>query len=428
MTTQKQPIKLALINNLYPPNILGGAERSVQLLAEALVQLGLEVVVIASADESSHRWQNGVSVYNLKLRNLYGLMKPRQGPLQRLAWHVLDSHNPAMARQVGEILDHEAPALVHTHVIAGFSVKVWSEARRRNIPLVHTLRDYYLLCPRSTMYNHQRNCDQQCTSCAAFSALKKPAAPDPNAVVGISDFILRRHRRHGWFVNTPRRVIFNAAETSPHPSDPHSSLGTGSSSQDPTLRLGYLGRLHPSKGVEQLLRSFSHLVQRSPAKLAIAGRGEPDDEARLHALAKNLPVQFLGFCPPTALFSQIDVLVAPSLWHEPLGRVVLEAQAHGIPVLGARRGGITEIIDEKKTGWLFDPDLAGDLDKKLSDISDQRSALPAMRQACLDASQNFSPRAIAEQYLDLYRDLLSPNRPPARSTKRPQQDPYFKNT
>ena len=64
-------------------------------------------------------------------------------------WHLLDLYNPWMGRVVGRILDAERPDLVHTHNIVGFSGAVWQAAKRRGLPLVHTIHDYSLLCANS---------------------------------------------------------------------------------------------------------------------------------------------------------------------------------------------------------------------------------------------------------------------------------------
>ena len=70
--------------------------------------------------------------------------------LDRLKWHLGDTWNRKAARRFGRILDIEKPDVVHTNNLTGFSVSLWSEANRRNIRIVHTLRDYSLTCKRST--------------------------------------------------------------------------------------------------------------------------------------------------------------------------------------------------------------------------------------------------------------------------------------
>jgi len=93
-------MKVLMVNNLYTPNVRGGAERSVQLLAEALVRAGVEVTVATTDERAGAPVDvNGVRVVTLAIANLYwpfGNAAP--SPLRRKLWHLLDVYNPLMSR------------------------------------------------------------------------------------------------------------------------------------------------------------------------------------------------------------------------------------------------------------------------------------------------------------------------------------------
>jgi glycosyltransferase involved in cell wall biosynthesis len=122
--------------------------------------------------------------------------------------------------------------------------------------------------------------------------------------------------------------------------------------------------------------------------------------------AENLPVTFLGYVPPENLFHQIDALVVPSRWHEPFSRVVVEAFAHGVPVIAAARGGIPEIVDDGRNGWLYDPDEPGGLVRLLVKASKERERLYEMRRCAYERIREFSVEANVAQYLKIYNSLL----------------------
>jgi len=149
-------MRIVIVNALYAPLILGGAERSVTLLAEELARCGDQVSVITlhPDPEETVETLNGVRVYRLPLDNRYWHygQGARPAPAARLLWHIGDVWNRRAAERVGQILDHERPDVVHSNIITGFSVSVWQEVKKRNIRLVHTLRDYYLLCSRSALF------------------------------------------------------------------------------------------------------------------------------------------------------------------------------------------------------------------------------------------------------------------------------------
>jgi glycosyltransferase involved in cell wall biosynthesis len=85
----------------------------------------------------------------------------------------MDIYNPLMAWEVKKIIDREQPDLVHTHNLQGFSVAAWKVVKKRGLPLVHTMHDYYLLCPRNTMFGGGRNCTEL-VDVFIFSAQKAP--------------------------------------------------------------------------------------------------------------------------------------------------------------------------------------------------------------------------------------------------------------
>jgi len=115
----------------------------------------------------------------------------------------------------------------------------------------------------------------------------------------------------------------------------------------------------------------------------------------------------VGWMKPEEFYPTIDVLVVPSLWHEPLGRVVFEAYSYGVPVLGARRGGIPEIIDEGETGFVFDPEHQQELIALLRRILDRPSVVEGMREKCRRKSEEFSSETIGTQHQRLYLELLA---------------------
>jgi len=121
-------------------------------------------------------------------------------------------------------------------------------------------------------------------------------------------------------------------------------------------RIGYVGRLLPMKGVDTLLEALGKV----DGELTVLGSGEDSD--RLEGLAQELGVsdrvEWVPAVPPTEvshIMSSLDVLVLPSrttpTWAEQLGRVLLEAMACGVPVIGSDSGSIPEVVGEE--GLIF---------------------------------------------------------------------------
>ena len=84
----------------------------------------------------------------------------------------------------------------------------------------------------------------------------------------------------------------------------------------------------------------------------------------------------------------------------------MEALAHGIPVIGARRGGIPEILEEGKTGFLFEPSRPAELQEQIQKFLEQPALVTRMGQQCRERAKGFTPEAMCRQYLEVYRSLI----------------------
>ncbi len=342
-----------------------------------------------------------VRVTFLPVANVYWPHGHRPAYLKPL-WHAIDAHNPVMARRVGQLLDEERPDILHTNILAGFSPAIWAEASRRNIPVVHTMRDYYLTCPKGARFKNGADCGASCASCWHYSLPKSHATRHVDAMVSIS-----RHLLHAHAIAAPiREVIHNS----------YQAEGTlPPKSVDGPLKVGFLGRLFETKGIELLIDA---VWETEACHLYLAGKGSPAYVESLRARA-SARATFLGTVPPRSLFEKIDVLVVPSLWHEPFGRVAIEAMAWGIPVIASQRGGLPEIVHDGINGWLFEPNEAGSLSRFLRALTPE--SCRSKREACLRRARAFLPEVITVQYEQLYdrvlfqsetqgrRDALSPS-------------------
>ena len=131
----------------------------------------------------------------------------------------------------------------------------------------------------------------------------------------------------------------------------------------------YVGRL----GAEKRLKDIRDMLEKLPSntRLCIVGKGPQEEE--LQKYFANTNTVFTGQLSGndlSAAFASADVFVMPSD-SETLGFVVLESMASGVPVVGANAGGIPDIIDHGKTGFLVDP---GNLDKYVQHLNELRDA------------------------------------------------------
>jgi glycosyltransferase involved in cell wall biosynthesis len=392
-------MRILIINTLYAPFQVGGAEKSVGLLAESLVRSGDQVSVISlhTQKDDSVEERNGVRVYRLPLYNRYWPFdrKERGSLLERQLWHIADMFNRKAARRVGEILDKEKPDVVHTNNVLGFSVSVWNEVKKRKIRLVHTLRDYYLLCPRCTIFRNGVVCEERCAECKVMTVNRKPASRSVDAVVSNSAYVLEKHRKHGYFQGVPGSVVYNIADTNMKIAPMRREPG------DNTLVLGFIGKVEPEKGIEVVLEA-TRLLKNSNWRLRIAGSGLEAYIADLKARFADPRIEWLGFTTARDFYSSIDVSLIASIWAEPLPRTLIETFAAGKSAICAESGGTPEIAMLGKVVETYSPRdtaaLAAIIDGALENVDRWRGG------GLIDATalDVFSEAAITGGYRAVY--------------------------
>jgi glycosyltransferase involved in cell wall biosynthesis len=390
---------VAIVSSLYEPHAHGGAERVAQSVAETLVAQGhrVHVITLSKTGRAERAEVNGVQVHRCPLRNLYWPFPVSPAGLAgKIAWHAIDSHNPAMARTVGGLLDEIRPEVVNTHNIAGFSAAIWPEVARRGLPLVHTLHDHYLLCPYSMMFRNNENCPRQCLRCRIASVPRRAMTRRVRGVIGVSRFILERHLGYGLFADARAAVVYNGYRA---PDRPPAAPARKTADR---LRIGFLGSLVPAKGLDRLVDAFLSIAPNA-TELRIAGAGDAGYEAALKTrTASRGDIRWMGVVRPEQFLPELDLLVVPSLVHEALPRVLVEAFGHGVPVIASNRGGIPELV-RGECGWLYEPDDRAQLPALLQQAIERRDALAAMRAAAREAGRRFSLEAMREGYLAAYQ-------------------------
>ncbi len=165
----------------------------------------------------------------------------------------------------------------------------------------------------------------------------------------------------------------------------------------------YAGRLSDEKEI-YMLRPI--LEEFPSVRAAIIGNG-PIKE-KLQKWFEGTPTTFTGFLEGEELaqaYASADVFVFPSQ-SETLGLVALEAMAAGTPVIGARAGGITELIDDGETGYFFDPGSRKDLLEKAALLLEDPEHLKTMSERTHREAQRWSWRKATEELYELYREVL----------------------
>lgn len=344
-------MKILLVNNLYSPYKIGGAELSVKIMAEYLAKKNLQVGVLTLGEEQEENLINNVKLYRLKLENYYWPFGVSgKSKFDKFKWHLKDIFNDKYLFTVNDIINKFKPDIIHTNNLMGFSVVIWEIARKKKIKIVHTLRDYYLECPKTNKFKKNENCQDHCFECKVFSFKKRIISQKVDQVVGISNSILESHITSGYFKKSQKHVIYNGFEIN----SAKAVITNKTFEKEDFLNFGFIGQVIEAKGVSFLVKNLKKFVHYDNWKLFIAGRITEDYKIFLESLLPNDKIEFMGYVNQDFFFKKIDVLIVPSIWEEPFGRVALEGLINNTVVIGSSRGGLKEILYNNQQ-FLFKP-------------------------------------------------------------------------
>ena len=294
--------------------------------------------------------------------------------------------NPAAEPVFDDLLRSFRPDVVHAQHLQTLSTSMPARARRSGVPFVMTLAEYALVCPLwgQLIRRDSVRCGvpspAECGACLAaapfFSDLlagRDAAAEVARRRRAVADMIPHVSR----FV-APSRFLLDRFAAFGFPSEKmiHLDYGFRTEGYERTrpprkpgspVRFGYVGSWVPYKGVHLLPEAFAPLESVPGWTLDLFGNPESmPDYARpiLDAAARSGRIAFRGPFPPgdvSRVLASLDVLVVPSIWYENSPLTIHEAFLAGVPVLTSRLGGMRELVEDGKSGLLFEPGSASDL-------------------------------------------------------------------
>ena len=392
------PLKILQVIHGYPMRYNAGSEVYTQGLAQALAERH-EVYVFTRQEnaflpEYAMQQDSDPSAPDITL-HVINMAKARDGYRHRAV-------DDAFAR----VLEEVKPTVVHIGHLNHLSTSLVFAARDRGVPVVFTLHDYWMMCPRGQFIQtypedpsnpwavcdgqDDRKCAERCYS-RYFSgdALEYDLDADywtqwvgrrmshvrevcdaVDVFIAPAMYLLRRFRDE--FGLPEEKLLYldygfhldRMAGRSRVPGEP--------------FTFGYIGTHIPAKGVDHLIQAFGQMSGES--KLRIWGRDRGVETQGLKMLARSLPgtagerVEWMGeyrnqdIVPD--VFNRCDAIVVPSIWAENSPLVIHEAQQARVPVITADYGGMAEYVHHEENGLLFahrDPESLARQMQRLAD-------------------------------------------------------------
>jgi glycosyltransferase involved in cell wall biosynthesis/MoaA/NifB/PqqE/SkfB family radical SAM enzyme len=278
------------------------------------------------------------------------------------------------------------PDIAHIGHLNHLSTGLVDELNKQNIPIIFTLHDFWLMCPRGQFLTrsignennfqlcsgqHDRKCATECYK-VYFSGRETDEEQDitnwsswthqrmieTRAIIDKVDlFIAPSNYLRTRFINEfsvpEKKIIFLDYGF------PTEYLTQTEKSKEKTgFTFGYIGTLIPAKGVNDLIQAFKQIEE--PVTLKIFGRenGQSTNALKQLAASSKNKIEFAGeyinHNLANDVFSNVDCIVVPSIWAENSPLVIHEAQSCKIPVITAALGGMQEYVQHKVNGLLFE--------------------------------------------------------------------------
>lgn len=320
--------------------------------------------------------------------------------------------------QITRLLEIKKPDIVHiNNLYHQLSPSILDVFAKNNIPAIMTLRDYKIVCPAYSMLAGGKPCEEckggryyrcflnRCTKTSYAKSLLNTVEmylhhnilriyDKIDAFISPSMFLQAKVRQMGFGKKIVYLPNFTSLEQFAECSGPKENS------------IVYVGRLSPEKGITTLLEAVRGL----DIQLKIIGDGPERESLEYKTKSERLDnVVFLGYKSGDALMDDVKhsiSLIMPSECYENNPRSVIEAFAVGKPVIGARIGGIPELVKDGTTGYTFTPGDASDLREKIEYLlRDPDSAIEMGKNARRFIEQN-NPGNHYQDLMKIYQTAI----------------------
>lgn len=326
--------------------------------------------------------------------------------------------NKTIARELRETIRKVRPDVIHFHnTFPLISPAAYYAARAEGIPVVQTLNNYRLLCPNALFFRDGRVCEDCMGKFVPWPGVLHACYRESRAATGVTVAMLLVHRAlRTWNLMVD---VYIAAMTEfvrqkfiqggipeakivvkPNFVDPDPGTVNGQG--------GYalfVGRLSGEKGVETLLQACRDLAG---LPLKLIGDGPLLNKA-ISLSPKS--VEVLGRKKHGEILNQMAnalFLVMPSKWYEGFPMVIVEAMACGLPVVASRLGAMAEIIEDGRTGLLFEAGNVEDLANKVRWLFEHPEKAETMgRNARAEYEAKYTPERNYQMLMRIYEIAIA---------------------
>lgn len=402
------------LTDLYRP-IIGGLEKHVATLSVEFIRRGHSVVVVTlqPGDLPDEEIVDGVRVIRIRAwsQNLGRMYSDATRPFHPTA------PDPGASAALRRVIQQERPDVVHSNGWLQYSFFPLYHARRGPAHVV-TLHDYGLACARKTLLHSGQGgkCPgprmTRCLPCASeqYGFLKGTAI---TTTLRASRFL---HHRVDRYIAISTAVAEGCQQALPTnrkiviiptmvPNNMSTLAQTIIRPEFLPTEDGYLmfaGTLGRYKGVDILLEARHRMRNKLPLVLVGVLHGDlpPITESGV-IVANSVPnLQVM------ASWLHASIAIVPSVWHEPIGQVAIEAMLAGRPVVASDVGGLRDIVQHGSTGLVVPPGDPDALASALDSLLDNSEVQQRMGEAGRIRARQFEADAVVPRVLEVFEEAL----------------------
>ena len=402
-------MKVLLVNKFH--YLKGGSETYYFALGKLLKEKGCDIVYFSMKDEKNVPCDQKKYFVNHVDYN------DAMNPIQLAAASVKLLYSFEAKHKFEKLLIDEKPDIIHLNIFQSqLSGSIVEVANKHHVPIVYTAHDLKSVCPNYLMMHRQKVCekclDGHYGHCFTNRCMKDSRAKSLLATMEAYVYKLRKIYQKMDYVITPSffyKKTLEAADIFRCPVEHVKNfLPPGTVYQEGSRGnyFLYFGRLSREKGIRTLIKAFSkaHVEE----KLYIVGAGQEEDRLRLMVkkLGMKDKILFLGFKSGMELQEIVAnalCVCLPSEWYENGPYSILEAQALGRPAIVSDYGGLPELVEDGRTGYISKAGNVLDLTEKIRKISHSQMDSAYI---CQKAAHAYSADLYAEHIIDIYEKLI----------------------
>jgi len=394
----------------FPPNAAGTGINTYELAKEMAKRNDVYVLHPAAREGlytlNSYE-KDGLKVYELNMS--LGIR------IRKMTKIKLSYVNKNVEERFREVLEKVKPDVIHFQHLIMLSASLIEVAKEKGIPTVLTLHDYWFICPRAQLLNYDYTVctgpNEDCSNC--FNCwnkglaerlgrfLENYAIPSSLSKKAIEIALRLKNRRQDFIerskylktlllevdkIIAPSNFLRGIFTNYGIPSNKMFFSENGVNlnifrgfrkKKKKKLCFGFVGGILRHKGVHILIKAFNKVKDKN-VELRIYGSYNPNSKYFKRLLMKitNPNIKFMGrFEYAKEPYSNIDILIFPSIWYENCPLVLLEALTTKTPVIASNIGAIPEFVNEGENGLLFEVGNADDLYEKISLILQKPSLI-----------------------------------------------------